>query len=378
MPEAYVEPMTESLVSGVSSVRCFKCLKLVTVSKCGGCHAIGYCGRECQKADRPRHKWNCLPVMVTEFPGKGRGLVAARDIKMGELIFKDKPTFKVTLDNFGLPDLDSLKKQIEKLPIEAQRQFYKLEPTKDSTISCLINGNGSKELKILMNNGCDHGDEWLLHLNVALLNHSCAPNAFVGSLMPLESKNLEVRAVKDISRGEEVTICYLLDGQNIGSMAQRRTLLRLEHAISDCKCGVCSGDIPDPEALVLEFQRIFGFLKSFGYDNLYQKKLSHWKKEAKVIEKVLDFFPQMYITTVEDKYRAYECVAEFAQMARDPVLLEKAMTTWKKLAEDTKLEQVTREHENMKEKLAQWSAQFKSSKPPKKAEIDFFELHLRN
>merc|ERR1719221_1397167 len=99
-------PLTESQI-------CFKCHKSVlgNVSKCGGCHAVSYCGRECQLADRPRHKWNCLPVMVTEFPGKGRGLVAARDIKMGELIFKDKPTFKVTLDNFGLPDLDSLKKQ---------------------------------------------------------------------------------------------------------------------------------------------------------------------------------------------------------------------------------------------------------------------------
>ena len=45
-------------------------------------------------ADFARHKWNCVPVMVTEIEGKGRGLVAAKDIKMGELIFKDKPVIK--------------------------------------------------------------------------------------------------------------------------------------------------------------------------------------------------------------------------------------------------------------------------------------------
>ena len=42
-------------------------------------------------ADWPRHNWNCVPVMVTEILGKGRGIVAARDIKMGEFIFLDKP-----------------------------------------------------------------------------------------------------------------------------------------------------------------------------------------------------------------------------------------------------------------------------------------------
>ena len=67
------------------------CHKVVTgknkLSKCKRCHA----------KDWERHKWNCVPgpVMVTEFEGKGRGLVAAKDIKMGELIFIDKPLIKV-------------------------------------------------------------------------------------------------------------------------------------------------------------------------------------------------------------------------------------------------------------------------------------------
>ena len=49
-----------------------------------------YCSRECQAEDWPRHKENCVPVMVKEYEGKGRGLVAAKDIKMGELILTNE------------------------------------------------------------------------------------------------------------------------------------------------------------------------------------------------------------------------------------------------------------------------------------------------
>ena len=84
MPENFIQPVTDRQV-------CFKCHKTVTgkkkLSKCSSCHAITYCGAECQKVDWERHRCNCVPVMVTEFEGKGRGVVAARDIKMGEFIF---------------------------------------------------------------------------------------------------------------------------------------------------------------------------------------------------------------------------------------------------------------------------------------------------
>ena len=45
MPETYIEPMT-------NRQECYKCHKTVTgkkkLSKCGKCHAITYCGVECQ------------------------------------------------------------------------------------------------------------------------------------------------------------------------------------------------------------------------------------------------------------------------------------------------------------------------------------------
>ena len=67
--------------------RCHKCdktgkRKKDKLSKCGRCEAITYCSRECQAEDWPRHKDNCVPVMIAEVGEKGRGLVAAKDIKM--------------------------------------------------------------------------------------------------------------------------------------------------------------------------------------------------------------------------------------------------------------------------------------------------------
>ena len=113
MPEFYVEALKDHRT-------CFKCKQTGKKSllTCDRCHAITYCGVECQKADWERHNWNCVPVMVKEFPGKGRGIVAARDIKMGERIFKDEPVIKLATDDKGFPVdpefMASLKEQIER------------------------------------------------------------------------------------------------------------------------------------------------------------------------------------------------------------------------------------------------------------------------
>ena len=127
MPEFYIEPMTDRRV-------CFKCNKTgkKKLFKCSGCEAITYCSEECQREDWTRHEWNCVPVMVTEIPGKGRGIVAARDIKMGEEIFIDKPVIKLTTNAKGMPVdpgfMASLRDQIAKgcLKIEKFKQYFPL------------------------------------------------------------------------------------------------------------------------------------------------------------------------------------------------------------------------------------------------------------
>ena len=100
MPEFYAEPMKDRRTCSVCKKTAKEKGKKVLLT-CIKCHAITYCGVECQSDDWARHEWNCVPVMVTEVQGKGRGLVAARDIKKGELIFIDKPVIKLAMNVKG-------------------------------------------------------------------------------------------------------------------------------------------------------------------------------------------------------------------------------------------------------------------------------------
>ena len=73
-------------------------------------------------------------MMVTEIEGKGRGLVAAKDIKMGEVIFTDKPVIKIftkradAINDFNTfeENIGPILEQLNKLPSEVRRQFQKL------------------------------------------------------------------------------------------------------------------------------------------------------------------------------------------------------------------------------------------------------------
>ena len=162
--------------------------------------------------------------MVKEFPGKGRGLVAARDIEKGEMIFKDKPVIKLAIDAEGkIKDpkfmMTPLKQQIDCLPSEAKAQFHKLA-THDVNICHSLNLSSSDKKvleKFWCNSKYSSSGHAILHLNLALVNHSCQPNATHRSRLNKANEGLELRAIKDIRKGEEITICYFNGVQELGS-----------------------------------------------------------------------------------------------------------------------------------------------------------------
>ena len=165
---------------------CHKCHKTVTgkrkLSKCAQCHSITYCGQECQREDWPRHSQFCIPVMVTEIPGKGKGLVASKDIKKGQVIFKETAAIAVHAPSDIVP-LQEMKEQISKMSVEQKSKFYQLP--RDGAFNPLQLAAASREnclqeLDIFISNGCGidtDKDTLYLFINSSLLNHSCAPNA---------------------------------------------------------------------------------------------------------------------------------------------------------------------------------------------------------
>ena len=400
MPESYIEPLTDRQV-------CFKCQKTAPgkkkLLKCAGCHAITYCSKECQVADFKRHKWNCLPVMVTEIPGKGRGLVAARDIKMGELIFKDKPVIKVP-EHFlrpkaytgGKPHLgvtgsqqliNSLKAQIENLPSEAKSQFYKLAaPTLQPSLRILrgVNETDYDIYRLFIRNSLinrDHGFGCIssLYLNISLVNHSCAPNAFVGEVTkekPEDDQYYELRAIKDIAKGEEINNFILSQTcvKEYGSSRQKRKTAIKTIKGFDCVCPVCMGQVPSQEDVIEKWIELDKQL-----DPYHAQMPADWRREADIRNKIVDIVMELYIGQFTgEKVAVLAALVGAAHLARDQGLVRKAMTMWKQLVEDTKLDGSKITYDATEKGLAQWSSYYerrgiKSYKlpPPDKAEIEF-------
>ena len=384
MPELFIEPLT-------NRQECFQCHKTVTgkkkLLKCAGCHAITYCSVECQREDRTRHKWNCVPVMVTEIPGKGRGIVAARDIKMGELIFNDKPSIKLPSNFMLSPSLssgpvNSLKTQVENLPTEAKSQFYKLtapdENTKMNTVLRFLakrNNSDFETIKLFMGNALNNrkGNYSSLYLNLSLVNHSCAPNAVEGELRPEsvaedQVPHYELRAIKDISRGEEINTCYISNIKRFGIGSQRRKAGIMQELDFDCVCSVCSGQVADQKDIMKRLAELYLELNPL---HQYEIVIGFEKWEARLQDKIVELTMELYIGKLDDKIRALDVMVRTAHLARDQNLVRKAMDTWKKLAAETNLADVQMTCQIMENSLSQWSEELNSKKAPKGKEIDF-------
>jgi len=382
MPEYYIQPVT-------NRQECYTCHKVVTgkikLSKCKRCHAITYCSRECQVKDWDRHKWNCVPVMVTEFEGKGRGLVAAKDIKRGELIFIDKPLIEVNGTKLQAnKDTEGriLMRKVDKLPSEAKKQFYLLKGFRDKSFQDLQSSFGGIDatLNVFIKNSRvvnqqDHSQA--LYLNMALLNHSCAPNADVGEL--LESferdddgrpyKRIEIRAIKDISKGEEITWC-VFGNINIICSSEARKMFIKEKFTFVCKCCACSSGLnTDQENIAMD---LLDLLETLPSQDHYSKGLSEWSRDTEKLDRMNDLIQKFQLGNAEIKWRSMISLAKTAQLARKQDLVRKGLEMLKKFSEDIQMEAVGLVYENLKTDLTQWSSNLKSKKAPRRKEIEFF------
>ena len=375
---------------------CHKCKKiydkkLKQCKVCKKCHAITYCGEECQAEDWPRHRDNCVPVLVTEVGEMGQGLVAARDIKMGEQILIDNVV--ISLDRNWKPQSSiltrkvarSLKEQIEALPEEKESQFYDLKTNIDiifgeRDLRTSRKENCLREMKTFRSNRIESEEEDMLFFVLSRINHSCSPNVEECSLKKgsEDQENVdehELRAIKDISKGEEITIFYLNFIKSIGLKQLRMEDLKDKFGFQ-CKCCVCCGHVDDQDNIIWEITKIsrspgVGFI-TLAKTKRYNTSSDDWKRLAIKGGIVMSLSQQLHIGSVKLKIKFCEIAATAAQMARDPVLLNKAMDAWEELVMTTGFEKLRLEYEKIKETIAKWAPQFTSKKSPTKEEIDSF------
>ena len=351
-------------------------------------------------ADWPRHKDNCVPVLVTDVGDMGRGLVAAKDIKMGEQILIDSVV--ISLDKTppgGVMTQDvarSLKEQIQKMPEEKSTQFRNLKSNdgiifSERDLRTARRENCLREMKIFRSNRIESEEGTdVIFLVLSLINHSCAPNAEECSLLngSEDQENVdeyELRAIKDIFKGEEITM--FMFSEAIFSTKDIRQRKLKEMFGFQCKCCVCSGHVDDQDSII---KKIKETLRSPGVAlfsdsplalaKRYETSLDEWKIFAVQNGILMALSQQLHIGSVLKYVKIPSCILAViaAQMARDTVLLAKALDTWKDLAMKTGFQRLIMDYEIMKKTVARWAPQLNSKKPPSKEEIDSFNAVFLN
>ena len=143
-----------------------------------------------------------------------------------------------------------------------------------------------------------------------------------------------------------------------------------------CRCAVCCGDTDDQERIIEK--RLSLAAESILLIDLakkYDACLDGWRIVAVKKALILALSQKLQIGSVKSKIGNCAAAAQAAQMARDSVLLVRAMDAWKELVTRTGFESLKVEYEEMKGRVTKWAPQFDSKKLPTKEEIDAFHYY---
>ena len=211
------------------------------------CGKVFYCSKECQAKDWKTHKPSCPPFVIRESPGKGRGLFATRKIKEGQIILDEYPLFifwqGMSFFEFGTSHYPNIDEETK----EKILKLYCSDPTPCVEVI--------KIFRILCSNGskvCGDGSvysnttELALYDNIALLNHSCVPNASC-SWVNGDFKRHQVRAIMTIEKEEEILIGYENKFEFVYSSREDRRQHLLKTGGFLCSCSECSKEGEDLE-----------------------------------------------------------------------------------------------------------------------------------
>lgn len=182
-----------------------------------------------------------------EIPGKGTGLIATSEIAAGTRISSEKPFLAI-----AECDLDRLDDKLAKLP-QADRQLFESFHHHPKYKSGRKGDNWTWSLNSLPFEPKLEGKEQPsrgLFLVACRINHSCTPNCHPS--WNEEIKRFTIHSIRDIKKGEEITIAYAYHSESFCTRAQRRSWLK-RNFVFDCVCEVCS--LPDPEIKASDYRR---------------------------------------------------------------------------------------------------------------------------
>ncbi|CEI41784.1 hypothetical protein FVEN_g3769 [Fusarium venenatum] len=163
---------------------------------------------------------------VQSIPGKGKGLVALRQITMGTRILIERPILQTNNTPPALLE-PIIARKLKALTKEKQRQFLSLHnniPGKYPFSGIMITN------ALPCGSGVNGGGA--VYPTISFINHGCLANTHHSWNETLGQET--VHATRDIALGEEITIFY----DDVGPSAIRKPWLK-ENFGFDCNCSVC-------------------------------------------------------------------------------------------------------------------------------------------
>jgi len=205
------------------------------LKRCTQCKEVWYCGKKCQsQAWKNGHKVWCGKIAVRDIPGKGKGVIAMKNITMGEVVITEKPLMLFKAGN-GLSECLSKMSDIGKRRLMS---LYDRDNENERTV-----------LGILLTN-CLAGRmaTSVLYYLISRLNHSCVPNVLIDQQFPTS-----VIAIRNIPEGAEIVWCYNGDALYQDKHTRNRELEQ-GWSIANCRCLCCT--LPDDQQKVSDETRI--------------------------------------------------------------------------------------------------------------------------
>jgi hypothetical protein len=164
---------------------------------------------------------------ITPIPEKGLGVIATRDFTRGTRIISERPLFKIEQHASKLSE-ELIVEQLRTLTRDQQHIFFSLSNSKPNPQTPFTAIVGTNSFKTSSNEVAAVFNE------LSRINHACNPNMM--TLWDEEKGTMAVMALKDIGKGEELTISYL---GGLPRYEARQKALKANYNF-ECQCWLCS------------------------------------------------------------------------------------------------------------------------------------------
>eukprot|EP00397_Hematodinium_sp_SG-2012_P036722 GEMP01039678.1.p1 GENE.GEMP01039678.1~~GEMP01039678.1.p1 ORF type:complete len:408 (+),score=74.43 GEMP01039678.1:66-1289(+) len=202
-----------------------------------------------RKTDVPCEKFIIDAFEVVDMPGKGKGVIATRDILYGEIILKEKPVLFFS-DHMHERLHLSKKEVVLSCAADVQAIFDNLDAHQKKEVAsladCFATTDSTKTpAGIYFTNCVPRGPSGRLGGVLCPLtsrfNHSCSPNACFQWRSEEECES--VCAIRAMKKGEEICVKYI---HVLAPRDERRAILEEGYHFS-CQCDTCGLHESNPE-----------------------------------------------------------------------------------------------------------------------------------